>query len=357
MRVAYFHTGTILSSWSIYSMASTLRSMGHEVFEGTIPTNHHGAVLQNVGRTDYERILATMPTIEDLESCDVILVAGPEYVAIWLNTLYGKDKWCKLKARRVGLYLESTKRQDAQFRYDIFADWYDMHYFPDLEDVARLGGQYLKGFIDIDMFKPCTLEGQPGHTCDDACHTRCLAEKKYKAAFVGSLYKKRMDFLFRLLPLIPDVDFRANGVTVRDLGGECHREWTELLVKNIRQIKVHVALPSNNMKMMVARPFETMACGTFLLTYNTEDNPFRDGVHCRVYDPEKPQELAELIQYYVAHEDEREAIARAGCEEVRKNFSIRDRLTEILNTAVAGRSARAESAPKAGGAAAGTSGI
>ncbi|MBZ5656918.1 MAG: glycosyltransferase [Acidobacteriia bacterium] len=335
MRIAYFHTGTVLSSWSLFSMGDTLRSMGHEVLEGTIPTNAHGAVVHQVGRAEYERTLAKMPTLEGVQSCDVILVAGPEYVAVWLNTLYGKEQWCKLKARRVALYLESTKRQDVQFRYDIFSEWYDVHYFPDREDAARLGGHYLRGSIDLGMFKPCVLENEPGHTCDQACYSRRMAEKKYEAAFVGSLYQKRIEFLGQLLPLLPEVDFYANGVTVRDLGGECQREWAELLAKNIRQIKVHVALPSNNMRMTVSRPFETLACGTFLLTYNTDDNPFRDGVHCRIYDPAKPQELADLIRYYIAHEDEREAIARAGCEEVRRNYSLRDRLGELLDSVTA----------------------
>ena len=261
MRIAYFHTGTVLSSWSIFSMGATLRSMGHEVLEGTIPTNAHGAVVQNVGRGDYERIRSKMPTLEELKSCDVILVAGPEYVAVWLNTLYGKEQWCQLKPRRVALYLESTNRQDAQFRYEIFADWYHFHYFPDRDDVARFGGQHLDGFIDLGMFKPCVFEGEAGHTCDESCEARRMAGKKYQAAFVGSLYKKRLDYLTELLPLISGVDFYANGVAVRDLGGECQREWAELLAKNIRQIKVHVALPSNNINMMVARPFETMACG------------------------------------------------------------------------------------------------
>ncbi len=341
MRIAYFHTGTILSSWSIFSMGSTLRSMGHEVLEGTIPTNYHGAVVNNLGRGDYERILKKMPTLMDLENCDAILVAGPEYVAVWLNTLYGKDQWCKLKARRIALYLESTDRKDNPFRYDIFADWYNVHYFPDRDDVARFGGKHLEGFIDLEMFKPCVLEGQPGHSCSQSCDARRMAEKKYQAAFVGSLYQKRMQFLTDLLPLMPDVDFHANGIAVRDLSGECHREWAELLAKNIRQIKVHVALPSNNIKMMVARPFETMACGTFLLTYRTQDNPFRDGVHCRLYDPDKPKELAELIRYYATHEEEREAIARAGFEEIRKNYCVRHRLTEILNSATASAASQA----------------
>ena len=332
MRLAYFHTGTVLSSWSLFSMGNTLRSMGHEVLEGTIPTNAQGAVVQQLNHVEYERVRAKMPTLEGLESCEAILVAGPEYVATWLNTLYGQQQWCKLKACRVAFYLESTKRQDARFRFEVFTNWFDLHYFPDPEDAARLGGKHIKYSIDLSMFKPCPLEGQSGHVCDQACHARRMAEKKYEAAFVGTLYQKRIEFLSRLLPLMPDVDFRANGIIVRDLGGECQREWAELLAKNIRQIKVHVALPSNNTSIMVSRPFETMACGTFLLTYDTRDNPFRDGVHCRVYDPERPQELADLIRYYIAHEDEREAIAGAGCEEVSRNYSLRDRLAEVLDS-------------------------
>ena len=333
MRIAYFHTGTVLSSWSLFSLAHTLRSLGHEVLDGTIPTNANGAVLHQLGRTEYERFIAGMPSLERLQECDVVLVAGPEYVAVWLNTLYGKNNWCNLKARRVALYLESSHREDVRFRYEVFADWYNVHFFPDPADAQRFGGHHTKCSVDTGMFKPCLLEGQPGHACDQDCYSRRMKEKKYDAAFVGSLYPKRIEFLTKLLPLLPEVDFRANGVAVRDLGGECQREWAELLAKNIRQIKVHVALPSNNMTMMVARPFETLACGTFLLTYNTQDNPFRDGVHCRIYDPAKPKELAEMIRYYIAHEDEREAIARSGYEEVRKNYSTRQYLAEVLELA------------------------
>jgi len=333
MRIAYFHTGTVLSSWSLFSLGHTLRAMGHEVLEGTIPTNAHGQVLQQLGRAEYQKVVAGMPTLESLHKCDLILVAGPEYVAVWLNTLYGQDKWCDLKAPRAAFYLESSQREDVRFRYEALADWYNVRFFPDPADAQKFGGHYLKGSVDTAMFRPCLLEGQSGHVCGHDCYSRRMKEKTYDAAFVGSLYPKRVEFLTKLLPLLPEVDFRANGVAVRDLGGECQREWAELLAKNIRQIKVHVALPSNNMTMMVARPFETLACGTFLLTYNTQDNPFRDGVHCRIYDPAKPEKLAEMIRYYIAHEDEREAIARSGYEELRKNYSTRQRLAEILDLA------------------------
>lgn len=333
MRIAYFHTGTILSSWSVFSMADTLRAMGHEVLDGMIPTNAQGQVLQNVGRDLYVRTVSSMPTLEGLRCCDVILVAGPEYVGTWLNTLYGKEQWCKLDPCRIAFYLESTTREDCKFQYEVFTDWFDVHYFPDRADADHLGGRYVQGAVDLSMFRPCEKGVPPEHICNEACYSQRMAAKKYEAAFVGSLYPKRMAFLYKLLPLLPGVDFHANGVTVRDLGGECQREWAELLAKNIRQIKVHVALPSNNMTMMVSRPFETLACGTFLLNYDTKDNPFRDGVHCRIYDPEKPQELADLIRYYISHEEERELIARAGCEEVRTNYSLRQRLSEVLDVA------------------------
>jgi glycosyltransferase involved in cell wall biosynthesis len=330
MRIAYFHTGTILTSWSLFSLAITLRSLGHEVLDGTIPTDAQGTVSHQLGRAEYQRILATLPSLQDLQSCDLVLVAGPEYIAVWLNTLYGKQPWRNLGARKAGFYLESSKREDVQFRYDALGDWYDVHFFPDPEDVQRFGGHHFTWYVDAEMFTPCPHQDVPGHVYGDGCDLRRMQDKKYSAAFVGSLYPKRLVFLTKLLPLIPEIDFQANSVMVRDLGGERHRLAAELLANNLRQIKVHVALPSNNSMMMVPRPFETMACGTFLLTYSTKDNPFRDGEHCRVYDPAKPEELADMIRYYLAHDDERERIARAGCEEVRRRYSLKPRMAEIL---------------------------
>jgi hypothetical protein len=180
------------------------------------------------------------------------------------------------------------------------------------------------------MFKPCDLHGLPGEVCGPECYARRMKEKIYGPAFVGSLYAARKLYLTRLLPLIQDLDFRAGAIAARDLDGEVHEDWVRLMVKNLRQIKVHVGLPSNNVTMMTARPFETMACGTFMLTYKTTDNLFQDGVHLRTYNQDKPEELAELIRYYLDHEDERERIAAAGLAEVRRNYSLKQRMQEVL---------------------------
>jgi glycosyltransferase involved in cell wall biosynthesis len=327
MRIARFNTGTIYSSWTNLAVAGTLRSLGHEVIEGVIPTSDTGAVQHQLSPHRYIQAMAAMPTLAQLESCDLILVSGPEYISVWMHTLYGKEAWSQLKARKVALYLESSARGDHQFRFEAFSDWFDVHFFPDALDAQRFHGHRIRACVDTDLFRPCTQHRDP---YAEQCRTHRVQEKKYTAAFVGSLYPKRAEYLNRLLPLIPEVDFRAGGVCARDLGGECHREWAELLARNLRQIKVHVALPSNNATIMVARPFETMACGTFLLTYRTEDCPFQDGEHCVMYDPDHPEKLAELIRYYLAHDDEREAIAQAGHAAILRNYSLTDRLQEIL---------------------------
>jgi glycosyltransferase involved in cell wall biosynthesis len=250
---------------------------------------------------------------------------------VWLKTLYGTELQ-KLKARKAAFYLESSKREDAAINYSHLTKQYDVNFFPDPEDAKRFNAHHFTWYVDTGMFKPCRLEGEPGHVCGAGCEVRRHEEKKFSAAFVGSLYDKRLQFLKKLLPLIPEIDFQVNGVMVRDLSGERQQLAAELLADNLRRMKVHVALPSNNVTMMVPRPFETMACGTFLITYRTKDNPFKDGEHCRVYDPEKVDELAEMIRYYLSHDDERERIARTGCEEVRRKYSWKARIGDVLET-------------------------
>jgi glycosyltransferase involved in cell wall biosynthesis len=334
MRIARFNTGTILSSWSYLAVAATLRSLGHEVIEGVVPTNDFGAVMYQLTPHQYRRAVAGMPTIEQLKSCDVILVSGPDFVSAWLQQLYGKEEWLRLGACKVAFYLESSGRLDYKTPYEACAEWYDVHFYPDPGDAERFGGHHLVPFVDIEMFKPC--DTHTSGDCDEPCRARRAQQEIYDAAFLGSLYTKRVEFLKRLLPLIPEIELRAGGVAVRDLGGERHRDWARLLVSNLRQIKIHVGLPSVNSRMLVARPFETMACGTFLLTYKTDDDLLRDGEHCRIYDPDKPEELAEIIRYYLANEGEREAIAKAGLAETRRNYSSTQRMAEVLEIACPG---------------------
>jgi glycosyltransferase involved in cell wall biosynthesis len=156
-------------------------------------------------------------------------------------------------------------------------------------------------------------------------------DKRYDVAFVGSMYQKRVEYARNLLARLDGrIDFRCGSVTVRDLSGECQKLWAELLADNLRQIRVHLCLPSANSRMMVARPLETMACGTFCLTYRTPDHPFTSE-QCATYDPAAIDSLIDQLRYYLDHEEERERIAAAGCREVHAHWSLPERMREVLS--------------------------
>jgi len=85
------------------------------------------------------------------------------------------------------------------------------------------------------------------------------------------------------------------------------------------KIMVNVSL-DNDINLRV---FETMACGAMLITDRIHNNGleqlFEDGKHLVTFETE--DELVAKIRYYLSHEEEREAIARAGQERVLANFT------------------------------------
>ncbi len=89
------------------------------------------------------------------------------------------------------------------------------------------------------------------------------------------------------------------------------------------------------------RSFEIPACGAFMLAERTDEHlaVFREGQDAALFST--PGEMLEKIRYYLAHEDERLRIARAGYVRVTTGgHPYRDRLREIIE-ATRGDPARA----------------
>ncbi|GAA4706938.1 glycosyltransferase family protein [Brevibacillus fulvus] len=80
------------------------------------------------------------------------------------------------------------------------------------------------------------------------------------------------------------------------------------------------------------RTFDILASGGFLLTSDTPcvREKLTPGVHCVV--SSSPQETIELIQYYLAHPDERAEIANAGRKYAIEHFAYQKTLTTIWPT-------------------------
>ncbi len=67
------------------------------------------------------------------------------------------------------------------------------------------------------------------------------------------------------------------------------------------------------------RTFEAMGSGSCLLTErvsNGLEDLFQNRIHCVMYETDNVEEILSLVDYYEAHEDERETIAQAGHREI-----------------------------------------
>lgn len=79
------------------------------------------------------------------------------------------------------------------------------------------------------------------------------------------------------------------------------------------------------------RVTDVMGCGGFVLTnYQPElAEYFSIGEECVVY--ENIEDLYAKVAYYLAHEEERKAIAEAGFKRVKRDFTFKERLEKMLN--------------------------
>jgi hypothetical protein len=176
MKIAYFHTNTIRSSWTFWAGARSMRRLGHEVLDVAVPTDALGRVIP----VDSCRV-GWDPSEDELRTCDRIIVAGPEYLRGVLSAIYG-EAWCSLP-RRVGVLLESTERADIRLPLlDVLPD-YDEHFWPSESDAERYGGRALRPGIDTKRFAP-----DPSRS------------KVRNAVFIGTFYEKRRLFLESLQP-------------------------------------------------------------------------------------------------------------------------------------------------------------
>ncbi|MEK9180215.1 MAG: glycosyltransferase [Patescibacteria group bacterium] len=79
-----------------------------------------------------------------------------------------------------------------------------------------------------------------------------------------------------------------------------------------------------------ARPFELAGCGAFTISGRSEDigKYYEEGKEMVFYD--SPNDLVNKIKYYLAHDAERVAIARAGYERTIKEHTYEQRFREIF---------------------------
>ncbi|MBI4355044.1 MAG: glycosyltransferase [Candidatus Omnitrophica bacterium] len=164
--------------------------------------------------------------------------------------------------------------------------------------------------------------------CDPEIHRRLEVPKQYDIGFVGTDGKKslRKQLLAQLTQRYP----RSR------IGTAPHTEMASIY--SAARIAFNYSLRNDiNMRM-----FEVLSCGALLVTNAIHDNGFgqlfRDREHLVSY--QSPDELWRLIDYYLAHEAEREAIAARGRHLATAAHTYRHRvgvLLELVGRLLGGR--------------------
>ncbi|NOG72672.1 glycosyltransferase [Roseicella sp. DB1501] len=295
-RVAVFHcTARVGSAWCCAEGISlTLAAMGYQVMD----CGHPGA---------------GGPPVEALRGADFILLGAVEWYGEMLEQRYGAA-WAALPMPKLAWYAESAHRDDRDFPFGRYRALADRHYFPAAQDAMEFGGTWLPFGADPVLFAPRPVP------------------KRHDAAFLGSLYPKRVEYLRRIgLPL-------ARMAPVAD--PDPVRSFARL-AEAYCSTRIFVNLPAYS-RLLVTKVTEVMACGTLLLT-PAMDHPsglanmaqFEDRRHLVYYPPDRPEVLEGLIAHYLARPQEREAIAAAGRAEILRAHSLEARLRRLLADAEA----------------------
>jgi len=179
----------------------------------------------------------------------------------------------------------------------------------------------------IDQFKAagCPFVGWLPSACAPDVHGKIAAHKSYEIGFVGQTHRQWHPHRVRLLERLKKAGFDVH-IESKIL--------QEMALFNSRSKILFNRSLNGDLNMRV---FESLCSGSMLLTDRLEDNAllnnlFQDREHLVLYDDNN---LEELVRYYLDHEDEREAIARAGREAVLSGHTYAHRADLVIAEVVA----------------------
>jgi hypothetical protein len=215
-------------------------------------------------------------------------------------------------------------------------------------------GQDLRGYDLFVSSLPNLVDhfrqlGMPAHLHRLAFEPRVLTSLQHRApqipvSFVGSItdaHQSRVGLLEHVCSRC-DVDLWGPGVETlpedsclrrRHRGTAWALEMYQILHDSKITLNRHIDMAdgyANNMRL-----FEATGVGTLLLTDWKANLPemFEPGREVAAY--RTHQECAELIDYYMRHDAEREAIARAGQQRTLREHSYEQRMPELVDVVAA----------------------
>jgi spore maturation protein CgeB len=203
---------------------------------------------------------------------------------------------------------------------------------------------FLPHGYDPDVHRPVELNRNDIQDC------------AHDVTVVASHTQHKEKLLESLVKLMPGLDLCIYGdrwtSPVRALALQRHIQGLPLFgtryVKAIRAARINLAITSWSNRVEVdettTRTYEIPACGGFMLHERTQEllELYDEGKEVACFG--SVEELAAKIQYYLAHSEEREAIARAGHARCVPAYSYDNRVKQILSRYESSRNGQVSSA-------------
>ena len=164
--------------------------------------------------------------------------------------------------------------------------------------------------------------------------------KSIDVSFVGSGYKSRLNILSDLavygLKIWGDRSWAQTSLASCYQGSAVHTPVELRYLYNCSKININTHFrafehPRFTGTFTNQRTYEILGCGGFCLTDWRDHTAaeFIEGKHLVFF--RKPEELPELVEYYLEHEDERERIAQQGHDIVHGKYTYQHRLFPLLD--------------------------
>ncbi|MBI4536547.1 MAG: glycosyltransferase [candidate division NC10 bacterium] len=162
-------------------------------------------------------------------------------------------------------------------------------------------------------------------------------------AFVGSLHADMYPNRIEMLEALADLDLAIWGPGAQELGNPGlrrkvrgaearHEVWTRVYSASRIVLCAHYAGPGPQSHQASPRVYEALACGAFLLCDDRKDVRalFQDGVDLSIF--KDPAALRHKALHYLAHETERDEVARHGQATVLASHTYSHRVRRLLET-------------------------
>jgi glycosyltransferase involved in cell wall biosynthesis len=206
--------------------------------------------------------------------------------------------------------------RDYRFKRADGADWVFFNQKRGMDEYLALHPERK----DRVFWLPCAVEPK-------AYPNKPVALKTYDVCFVGFVtFRKRAEMLDRMLREFPN-HFYGQKFSRWIYGEPAGGLDTADIFRKSKIVFNTAAVDDFNMRVG-----EAMATGSFLLTEWVPhiDELFEDGKHLVTY--KTMDEAVEKAHYYLEHETEREAIAKAGMEHTLANHTYEIRAKKLLST-------------------------